>query len=79
MTKLERRKRLAKILLFTGLGAFVVQLVRAFVLNNSGVDNIWLMVALHMTFLTVGAVGWFMLLALKEYEDKQAETLESKQ
>ena len=68
MNKFQRRKTLALVLLFTGLGAFFIQLAQVFILSDVTTERAYFLIFLHFVFLTVGAIGWFMLLALKEYE-----------
>lgn len=67
-SKEQNKKRLAYILFYTGIGAFCLQMIAAFSMEGLTPTNIVYLVTLHVTFLTVGAVGWFMLLGIKQKE-----------
>lgn len=62
------KKTLAYVMLYAGIGAFILQFIAAFTMEGVSSLNIWYLVFLHVTFLTVGAVGWVMLLGIKEKE-----------
>lgn len=67
-SKTANKKILAYILFYTGIGAFCLQMIAAFSMEGLTPTNIVYLVSLHVIFLTVGAVGWFMLLGIKQKE-----------
>ena len=67
-SKTAPKKTLAYILFYTGIGAFCLQMIAAFSMEGLTPTNIVYLVSLHVIFLTVGAVGWFMLLGIKQKE-----------